>query len=315
MDIGLGLWTMRSPAAMPASTPLLYGELMRDARRAEALGFHSVWVAEHHFWYDGWCPAPLTAAACVLSVTSTLRVGTGIHLLAVADHEQVAEEVEALHELSGGRLEYGVGLGYRAAEYDGYGLSRTVRGRRMDAALDHLLERWGPQGGDAPTVWVGGFAEPVLRRVGTRGLSTMLPSTLTIEQIEAAITQVRAHADAAGRRPGRAAVMKYAWVSDSERELRRARATHVALTKEYTGAWFPLGGRPGFESPELVDRQVQRALDTALIGTTDEVIAGLRRLEQAGADLVVLHLLGDGRSSDTAGAMRLMADAIVGVAA
>src|SRR6202011_1591043 len=118
MDVGIGLWTMRSTAACPASHPRLYGELAGDARLAESLGFHSLWLAEHHFWYDGWCPTPLVAAGAVLAATERLHVGTGIHLMPLYDPDRAAAEVDWLHRLSDGRFEHGVGLGFRAAEYD-----------------------------------------------------------------------------------------------------------------------------------------------------------------------------------------------------
>src|SRR3954454_9425954 len=138
MDVGLGLWTMRSTPAFEGAFPQLYADLVTDAQFAELLGFHSLWVAEHHFSPDGWCPAPLVAAASVLGATTTLRVGSGIHLLPLYEAERALAEVDWLHRLSGGRFDHGVGIGYRAAEYDGYGLSRRVRGRRMDAALERF---------------------------------------------------------------------------------------------------------------------------------------------------------------------------------
>src|SRR4051812_37430170 len=136
MDVGLGLWSMRAPEGFPAEFEQLYADLIADARLAEALGFHSLWVAEHHFSPDGWCPAPLVAAAAVFGATTTLHAGTGIHLLPLYDPRRALEQIEWLARTSGGRFEHGVGIGYRAAEYEGYGLSMKDRGRRMDAALE-----------------------------------------------------------------------------------------------------------------------------------------------------------------------------------
>ena len=48
MDVGVELWCLRSTAAAPASHPMLYRELVEDARLAEELGLHSLWLAEHH---------------------------------------------------------------------------------------------------------------------------------------------------------------------------------------------------------------------------------------------------------------------------
>jgi luciferase-like monooxygenase len=93
VDVGLGLWSMRSPVAEDATFEQFYDDLITDGQLAEHLGFHSLWVAEHHFSSDGWCPAPLVAAAAVLGATNTLHVGTGIHLLPLYDPIRALAEV------------------------------------------------------------------------------------------------------------------------------------------------------------------------------------------------------------------------------
>jgi alkanesulfonate monooxygenase SsuD/methylene tetrahydromethanopterin reductase-like flavin-dependent oxidoreductase (luciferase family) len=291
MRIGLGLWTMRSMAAFPAAWPELYRQLRADARLAESLGFDSLWIAEHHFWYDGWTPSPLVAAASALAATSTLHVGSGIHLLPLYERDHVVAQLSALHRLSGGRFEHGVGLGYRAAEYDGYGVSRRIRGKRMDAALERLAEL----ADSAPPAWVGGFATAAVQRAGRLGLGVMLPSTLTTVQLRAAIAEAREAAAEAGRSI-RIGVMKYTWATDGSREERDwAVGMLGSFTREYSGAWFPLKGRPGFESPELLEGQMRRAAETALIGPPAQLVDELGGLAAAGAELCVLHLVGDGR--------------------
>src|SRR5207249_1889740 len=159
-------------------------DLQDDARLAERLGLHSVWLSEHHFWYDGWCPAPLVAAGAVLGATDRLHVGTGVMLLPLREPAQVAAAGTALERLGPGRTHLGMGLGYRDAEYDGFGISRTVRGRRADAALDHLATAWRDCG---PEVLLGGISERALRRAAHRGLGLFLPSSMTRAQVERAI--------------------------------------------------------------------------------------------------------------------------------
>jgi alkanesulfonate monooxygenase SsuD/methylene tetrahydromethanopterin reductase-like flavin-dependent oxidoreductase (luciferase family) len=307
VDVGLGLWTMRAPAAFPAAYPELYAQLRDDAVAAEALGFHSLWLAEHHFWYDGWCPSPLVAAASALAATERLHVGTGIHLLPLYDPERALREVAWLQRLSGGRFEHGVGLGYRAAEYDGFGHSRRHRGRRMDAALERLA-----QAGPPAPIWVGGMAKPALARAARHGLNVMLPSTLRAEQVEEAIRHLRDEAAAAGRPPGRIGIMKYTWVTDgTDQDRQRAIEVNTIFTREYTGAWFPLKGRPGFASPELLEAQVRRTAETGLFGTAEEIVAQLRGFAELGVELAVLHLAGDGRRVARREAMARIAEHVI----
>ena len=301
IDVGLGLWSMRSTAAVPASVPGRYAELQDDARLAESLGFHSLWLAEHHFWYDGWCPSPLTAAAAVLGATSRLRAGTGIHLLALWEPETVCSIIDTLGRLAPGRLEVGVGLGYRDEEFDGFGLARSSRGRRADTALDWLGRRWEATGA-GPEIMVGGFSELALRRAGGRGVGVFLPFSMDLPRLRRTIERYRELAAEAGRTPGRIGMLKYAWATDgSDRERRRAQETIEASSREYSGAWFPLRGSIGFEAPELLERQLRLGSENAFIGPPSQIAAEIGDLEQAGVDLVVLQVVRDDVESDHRG--------------
>lgn len=307
MDVGVGLWTMRSTAASPASPVAMYRALREDAVLAEELGYHSLWIAEHHFWYDGWCPSPLVAAASVLAATSRLRVGTGIHLVGLRDPEELSGELAWLVKLGSGRVEHGVGLGYRAAEYDGFGISRRTRGRRMDAALDRLASMPQPHA----RMWVGGMARPAIERAAARGLGLMLPSTLSKRQLRDAIALAQDTATEAGRTV-RIGLMKYAWPTDgSERGRREAEGALDLWTREYAGAWFPLQGRQGFDSPDLLDSQMRRSAETALIGHPQEIAGELAGFAADGVQMCVLHLLGDGRAEGHRDAMRDIAHTVL----
>jgi len=78
MKIGVGLWCLQSTATAPRSFTQAYADFLEDARIAEAAGVHSLWLSEHHGYYDGYCPALLPASAAALSVTENLAVGTGV---------------------------------------------------------------------------------------------------------------------------------------------------------------------------------------------------------------------------------------------
>jgi alkanesulfonate monooxygenase SsuD/methylene tetrahydromethanopterin reductase-like flavin-dependent oxidoreductase (luciferase family) len=291
VDLGVGLWSMRSTAAAPASLPVLYEELQADARLAEELGFHSLWLSEHHFWYDGWCPALLVAGASALGATSTLHVGTGVFLLPLHEPERLAAAGRALEALAPGRFELGVGLGYREPELDGLGISRKQRGERVESALHAVGEAWAAGG---PRIWIGGIAERSLRRAAEHGLSLFLPSSMRLGQLQQVIARARDAAAEAGMAVERIGVLKNAWVTDgSAAEARRIGEQIASNTREYAGSWWLLQGERGFEVPELLDAQMDRTVETAVIGPAEAVAASLRELEGIGVDLVVLHLSAD----------------------
>jgi alkanesulfonate monooxygenase SsuD/methylene tetrahydromethanopterin reductase-like flavin-dependent oxidoreductase (luciferase family) len=291
MDVGVGLWCMRSTSDRPASPAGLYRELVDDALLADELGLHSLWLSEHHGWYDGWCPSLLVAAGAVLGATSDLCVGTGVFLLPLHDPARVAAAGHALHQLGPGRTELGVGLGYRDAEFDAVGISRTQRGRLADAALDLLAGEWADGG---PRIWIGGISEPAIHRAADRGLSLFLPSSMRPDRLRELIERAREAAAARGTTIERIGVLKDAWITDGsaarERSMRAAIGRHV---REYGGAWWLLQGRLGFDVPELLDRQVRRSEDAALVGPPDAIAQELRALDEIGVDLVVLQVAND----------------------
>lgn len=287
----MGLWCMRSTATAPANPALLYAELQRDARLAESLGFNSLWLSEHHFWYDGWCPSLPVAGAAVLGATEHLGFGTGVLLLPLHDPDRLADAGLALHELAPGRTELAVGLGYRDAEFDGFGRRRRARGRAMDCALSTLEAAWTDGG---PDLLVGGISDRALRRAQAHGLGIFLPSTTRTERLSEIVGRARDEAARDGRELGRVGVLKSAWVTrDNAAEVRRARAAIGEQTREYGGAWWLLDGQLGLSVPDLLDAQVERAAQTAIVGPGEVVATELRELEAAGVDLVVLHVATD----------------------
>lgn len=310
MEIGVALWTMQSTAAAPANHATLYRELPAHALLAEELGFASLWLAEHRFWYDGFCPAPLIAAASAAAVTTRLRFGTAMLLLPQHDPTRIAATAAALDRLSGGRLDLGVGLGHRDAEFDGLGVARTTRGARMDTALDVLLSAWDgellPVQRPHPPIWVGGMAEAAIRRGARRGLSFLLPQTLYPEEVTRLREQVRGAAAEAGVEPGRIGVLRDVWVADDGPAARREVLPRLAAHyREEAGSWWILKGRHhGFADPAQLDRQLTRITDTALVGTPEEVTGGLVALRDAGADLATLRLHFDVTRSGLPDALR-----------
>lgn len=282
---------MRSTALAPASIPRLYAELQRDAVLAEAAGFHSLWLSEHHFWYDGWCPAALVAGASALGATTHLHIGTGVFLLPLHDPARVAAAGATLEQVAPGRFELAIGLGYRDPEYDGLGISRRRRGRRADAALDLLATAFADGG---PALWVGGIAAPALRRGASRGLSLLLPSSMRLAQVRDVIDAAREVAAAAGTELGRVGIQKYAWLTDGSARERQAIERQITTSvREYAGSWWPLRDAIGFEAPGPLDEQMRRIAETSLIGPATEVANDIGALAQVGVDLVVLHVSGD----------------------
>src|SRR5258708_6101454 len=98
----------------------LYQEILVQAELADALGYDTFWVAEHHFHEYGAVPNPAVMLASIAQRTKRLRLGTAISILTFHNPLTVAESYAMVDILSGGRLMYGVGSGYLSHEFAGY---------------------------------------------------------------------------------------------------------------------------------------------------------------------------------------------------
>src|SRR5262245_23984771 len=124
------MYNFRNSPRFPTPRPRLYAEAFAHMQAAEALGFASVWVPEHHLSDCGYNPAPLPLLAAMAVQTTRVTIGTSVLLLPFHHPVRVAEEAAAVDNLSNGRLVLGMGLGYRLAEFEGYGIDRRSRGGR-----------------------------------------------------------------------------------------------------------------------------------------------------------------------------------------
>src|SRR3982750_4357178 len=101
MDIGTFL-LMQSPSAR--SSQEIYARGIELAQAAETLGFHNVWLAEHHFSTYGYLSRPAQLASFIAAKTSRIRVGTAVIVVPLHHPLVVAEEIATLDLVSGGRL-------------------------------------------------------------------------------------------------------------------------------------------------------------------------------------------------------------------
>jgi probable F420-dependent oxidoreductase len=120
---------------------------LRDfARRAERLGYESLWVVEHLLTARGlygtaWL-SPLETLSFAAGCTARIRLATGILIPPLRNPVFVAKDIASLQYLSGGRFELGIGVGWDAHEYEVAGVPLKERGRRTDEILDILEKLW-----------------------------------------------------------------------------------------------------------------------------------------------------------------------------
>jgi alkanesulfonate monooxygenase SsuD/methylene tetrahydromethanopterin reductase-like flavin-dependent oxidoreductase (luciferase family) len=140
--LSLGLrYDMRAPAiGAPASA--LYPAAVEQAAWADGLGFSTVYLAEHHGAEDGYLPSPMVLAAAMLARSRDLRVHFSA-LVAVLHHPiRLAEDIAVLDNISGGRVELTLGIGYRPDEFILFGVDRTRRGALLEEIIGVLEQAW-----------------------------------------------------------------------------------------------------------------------------------------------------------------------------
>ncbi len=109
---------------------------------AEALGYASTFVVEHHFTGFGQVSASLNLLTWVAARTSTLRLGTAVLVLPWHNPVLLAEQAATIDLLSGGRLEFGVGKGYRHNEFASFCIPIAEADERFEESLALIVRSW-----------------------------------------------------------------------------------------------------------------------------------------------------------------------------
>jgi len=118
---------LRVPPGSGQAPARVYAHTLEMCQEAERAGIDSVWFSEHRQFDDGYLPQPLTMAAAAAARTSRIRIGTALVVAPLHAPVEVAEQAAVVDLLSGGRLDLGLGAGYRVPEFDG---PRHARSRR-----------------------------------------------------------------------------------------------------------------------------------------------------------------------------------------
>ena len=294
---GLGLPQI---APLPDELP----ELASMARRAEALGFETLWVSE---LASAPVLDPLAVLAHAAAVTSRVRLGVGVILAPLRAPIHLAQSLASVDVLSDGRLIAGVGLGSKPDIYPRYGLTADRRLRRYLDGLDLLQRLWTEDGvrfasswwtltGDAnvirpaqrpqPPLWFGARQEPALRRAVKRGDGWLASGSILGDEFMRSFETVRAQLTADGRDRSTFTIAKRVYI---------AVAPDTTTTRERLRRWF--GAVYG--APQLGDQVV-------VVGSAEHCATQLRTLADLGVDHLLLNPV-----FDEVEQMEILADSVI----
>lgn len=143
IGINVGIYLdLRNPSQSRQDWSRVYAFGLELCEEAERLGAHSVWLSEHHLFDDGYLPQPLTFAAGVAARTHRIRIGTAVLIAPLRPAIELAEDAGIVDAISGGRLELGLGAGYRRPEFDSYGVDFEKRYTDTAERVRMLRELW-----------------------------------------------------------------------------------------------------------------------------------------------------------------------------
>lgn len=278
-------YDFRNPPDSALTMPQLYGQALDQISWLDERGLDQVWFTEHHFVDDGYLPSWIPVASAAAARTTNVRFSSDICLLPFSNPVRLAEDLAVLDNISNGRVELGVGLGYAPHEFAGFGLpvshrvSRTeeglevlqlcfrgepfsYKGKRYEFNDVRITPEFVQPGG--PPIWIAAMSAPGAERAA-RFATHLLPQGDRAQTLD--VWQSRLHAQGIDETTRRVGIIKGVLVTDDvERDWPPVRAAERYRMALY-GRFFAEGGID-FGSGEHIPQ-------TWVVGDVDHCVAEL----------------------------------------
>jgi alkanesulfonate monooxygenase SsuD/methylene tetrahydromethanopterin reductase-like flavin-dependent oxidoreductase (luciferase family) len=169
---------LRVPPFATTTHAEMYRACLDQCEWADRLGLDVAVLSEHHGVDDGFMSAPITIAAAIAGRTRSIQINIAAVLVPLHDPVRLAEQLAAVSLLSGGRLGFVAGLGYRQEEFDMAGVDRSRRGRLLEEYVGVMRRAWSgepfewrgrtvrvtPRPPSEPMLLIGGSTEKAAQR-------------------------------------------------------------------------------------------------------------------------------------------------------
>ena len=292
-----------------------FREFVENNVKAEALGYTSSFVVEHHFTGFGQISATLNLLTWVGARTKSLRLGTAVITLPWHNPVLLAEQVATMDLLSGGRIDFGIGQGYRHNEFAGFCIPMEEADQRFDECLEVMLKAWTsdrpwshrgkyfqfdnvvvePPTAQKPhpPLWMGAGRPQSIKKVAELCYNLLLDQFASIDQIGERIALFKTEVEACGRRfdPMQVAVTRSVNVVKTTADRQKALETRMAARERVHN----LAQRPDGQNKSTImtyAMTLEAAEAGALYGTPDEIAVKLQKLRDVGAEYVLLNSTG-----------------------
>ena len=308
-----GLFGGASAKAAVTSDSQIYGEFIDYIVEAEELGFESVFLVEHHFTGMAQVSATLTFLSYLAARTKRMRLGTAVTVLPWHNPVLLAEQAATVDLVSGGRLDLGIGRGYRYTEFAGFCMPIDEAGERYDEGLEVIKKAWTskerfshhgkrwhfenviveppPVQKPHPPLWVGAGSERSIRQAAENGFNLLLDQFGPPDVTGGRVAAYRQALEAGGRRfdPMSVGVTRALHLAMNQREREWA----YEMRAKFLLNVHQLSTNPNAPSPSVAlptsfaDTRVATE-QAALIGKPDEIIARVKALEAVGVEYLLL---------------------------
>jgi alkanesulfonate monooxygenase SsuD/methylene tetrahydromethanopterin reductase-like flavin-dependent oxidoreductase (luciferase family) len=290
----------------------IYGDFIDYVCEAEELGFHSVFLVEHHFTGLSQVSASLNLLTYLAAKTTRMRLGTAVIVLPWHNPALLAEQVATLDLLSNGRFDFGIGRGYRHNEFAGFCIDPAEAEERYQETLDFLRTAWTSQGRFShhgkrwhfedivieppttqkphPPFWVGAGSPPNIKKAGEQGFNLLLDAYAPPDVLRERIGHYRMAVESQGRRfdPHHVGVTRALHLAYNQREREEAYEQRAKFLLGIQSLAANPNRASSIALPTSLSETARSTEESALIGKPDEIIRRVQDLQAAGVEYVLL---------------------------
>jgi len=283
-----------------------FREFVERNVEAESLGYHSTFLVEHHFTGFGQVSATLNLLTWIGARTTTLRLGTAVIVLPWHNPVLLAEQIATLDLLSEGRVDAGIGKGYRLSEFEGFVMPIEEADARFEECLEVMLKAWTsdtpwshkgtywqydnvvvePPSTQKPhpQLWMGAGSPRSIKQVAKLGFNMLLGQFDSFELIAEEIALFKSEVESLGRTfdPMSVAVARSVNILDSTGDYDKAITNRMAARLRTQN----LAHQSNFQDTR------EAAAAGTIYGSTGHVSKEIQALQEIGVEYVLLNAPG-----------------------
>ncbi len=279
---------------------------------AEELGFKSFFIAEHHFSGISQISAVLNFLCFLAARTKTMRLGTAVSVLPWHNPALLVEQAATLDLLSGGRLDLGLGRGYRRSEFEGFCIPFEEADARYNECLDFIRKAWTTKGRFShhgtywnfdniiiepsplqvphPPFWVGAGSPQSLRAAAAQDFNILLDQIAVPAVIGERLQIYKAAVEEAGGvyHPHRVGVTRAFHLATNQHERDLACEHRAAFLLKAAELQRDTKKQSSLGLPTSMEEIRDATEKAALIGKPDEIIRRIEELQALGVEYIMM---------------------------